>query len=206
MEQPVIAVYDANILYPAPLRDLFIRLAQAGLVRARWTETIHDEWIRNVLKNNPSLSAERLARTRSLMNEAVRDCLVTGYEELIASLSLPDPDDRHVLAAAIRAGADVIVTYNLTDFPADTLARFDIEAQHPDDFLVCLLDHGSRRGLRRRQTAAGEPPQPAQDGGGTPRHVGKPGAYPSCCPPPRVHRATLNFRDPGGKGGLNTVS
>ena len=113
MEHPVTAVYDANILYPAPLRDLFIRLAQAGLVRARWTETIHDEWIRNVLKDNPQLSAERLARTRTLMNEAVRDCLVTGYEDLIESLSLPDPDDRHVLAAAIRAGAEVIVTYNL---------------------------------------------------------------------------------------------
>ena len=104
MEQPVIAVYDANILYPAPLRDLFIRIAQAGLVLARWTETIHDEWTRNVLKDNPRLSAERLTRTRNLMNEAVRDCLVTGYEDLIASLSLPDPDDRHVLAAAIRAG------------------------------------------------------------------------------------------------------
>ncbi len=74
------------------------------------------------------------------MNDAVRDCLVTGYEDLIASLSLPDPDDRHVLAAAIRADADVIVTYNLKDFPAETLAPFDIEAQHPDDFLVSLLD------------------------------------------------------------------
>lgn len=80
MEPPVTAVYDANILYPAPMRDLFIRLAQAGLVRARWTETIHDEWIRNVLKDNPRLSAERLARTRTLMNEAVRECLVTGYD------------------------------------------------------------------------------------------------------------------------------
>lgn len=140
MEQAVTAVYDANILYPAPLRDLFIRVAQAGRVRARWTETIHEEGIRNVLKDNPRLSAERLARTRTLMNEAVRDCLVTGYEDLIASLSLPDPDDRHVLAAAIRAGADVIVTYNLTDFPTEKLARFDIEAQHPDGFLVGLLD------------------------------------------------------------------
>jgi hypothetical protein len=140
MEPPVTAVYDANILYPAPLRDLFIRVAQAGLVRAKWTETIHDEWIRNVLKDNPHLSAERLARTRTLMNEAVRDCLVTGYGDLIESLSLPDADDRHVLAAAIRAAANVIVTYNLTDFPAETLACFDIEAQHPDDFLVGLLD------------------------------------------------------------------
>ncbi len=113
MEPPVTAVFDANILYPAPLRDLFIRLAQAGLVRARWTETIHDEWIRNVLNDNSNLSAERLARTRTLMNEAVRDCLVMGYEDLIDSLTLPDPDDRHVLAAAIRARAEVIVTYNL---------------------------------------------------------------------------------------------
>ena len=140
MEPPATAVYDANILYPAPLRDLFIRLAQAGLVRARWTETIHDEWLRNVLKDNPQLSPERLSRTRTLMNEAVRDCLVTGYEELIESLALPDPDDRHVLAAAIRADAEVIVTFNLKDFPRATLAQFNIEAQHPDDFLVGLLD------------------------------------------------------------------
>ena len=103
MERPVTAVYDANILYPAPLRDLFIRLAQAGLVAARWTDAIHGEWVRNVLKDNPQLSPERLSRTRSLMNEAVRDCLVTGYEDLIESLSLPDPDDRHGCRAAPRA-------------------------------------------------------------------------------------------------------
>ncbi len=127
MEQPVTAVYDANILYPAPLRDLFIRLAEAALVRARWTETIHEEWLRNVLKDNPQLSAKRLARTRTLMDEAVRDCLVTGYEDLVDSLTLPDPDDRHVLAAAIRASADCIVTCNLKDFPPDALSQFDIE-------------------------------------------------------------------------------
>ena len=132
MEGPVIAVYDANILYPAPLRDLFIRLAQAGLVRGRWTETIHDEWVRNVLKDNPHLSSERLARTRTLMNEAVRDSVINGYEDLIDSLTLPDPDDRHVLAAAIHGDAEVIVTFNLKDFPAATLDHFGIEAQHPD--------------------------------------------------------------------------
>lgn len=73
MDHPVTAVYDANVLYPAPLRDLFIRLAQAGLVPARWTDAIHEEWVRNVLKDNPELSPERLARTRSLMDEALRD-------------------------------------------------------------------------------------------------------------------------------------
>ena len=166
MEPPVTAIYDANILYPAPLRDLLIRVAQAGLVRARWTEAIHEEWIRNVLKNNPRLSAERLARTRSLMNEAVRDCLVTDYEGLIASLSLPDPDDRHVLAAAIRAGAEIIVTYNLTDFPAETLVRFDIEARHPDDFVVGLLDLAPGMvcaAVKRQRESLQNPPKTAKE-------------------------------------------
>lgn len=166
MEHPVTAVYDANILYPAPLRDLFIRLAQAGLVRARWTETIHDEWLRNVLKDNSQLSPERLARTRTLMNEAVRDCLVSGYEDLIDSLALPDPDDRHVLAAAIRAGAEVIVTYNLKDFPGDILARFDIVAQHPDDFLASLFDiaPGPVCGaVKRQREGLRNPPRTAEE-------------------------------------------
>ena len=166
MEQPLTAVYDANILYPAPIRDLFIRIAQAGLVRAKWTETIHEEWMRNVLKDNPHLSPERLARTRALMDAAVRDCLVTGHEELIASLSLPDPDDRHVLAAAIHTGAEVIVTCNLIDFPAEALARFNIEAQHPDDFLVYLLDEAPGMvcaAVQRQRESLRNPPKTAEE-------------------------------------------
>lgn len=166
MEHPVTAVYDANVLYPAPLRDLFIRLAHAGLVRARWTEAIHDEWVRNVLKDNPALSPERLARTRTLMNEAVRDCLVTGYEDLIESLSLPDPDDRHVLAAAIRADAEVIVTFNLKDFPAGVLASYNIEAQHPDDFLAALLEAAPgpvRTAVKRQREGLRNPPKTAEE-------------------------------------------
>jgi predicted nucleic acid-binding protein len=166
MEPPVTAVYDANILYAAPLRDLLIRVAQAGLVRAKWTETIHDEWLRNVLNENPQLSPERLARTRNLMNEAVRDCLVTDYEDLIDSLTLPDPDDRHVLAAAIRAGAEVIVTYNLKDFPAEALARFDMEALHPDDFLVGLLELAPGAvcaAVKRQREGLRNPPKTAEE-------------------------------------------
>jgi predicted nucleic acid-binding protein len=139
MESPVIAIYDANILYPAPLRDLFVRIAQTGLVRARWTATIHEEWIRNVLKSKPSLTQERLERTRDMMNQAIRDCLVTGYEDLIETLVLPDADDRHVLAAAICANAEVIVTYNLKDFPDTALLPYAIQAFHPDEFLVGLF-------------------------------------------------------------------
>lgn len=102
---------------PAPLRNLLLRLALADLFRVRWTDRIHEEWIRSVLAQRPDLLPEQLGRTRDLMDRAVPDCLVTGYEGLIDTLDLPDLDDRHVLAAAIRSQASVIVTYNLRDFP-----------------------------------------------------------------------------------------
>jgi hypothetical protein len=101
---------------------------------------ILDECFSNILEQRPDLSPAQLARTRELMVRAVPDCMVEGFEELIAGLSLPDVDDRHVLAAAIRASAQTIVTFNLKDFPADRLAPYEIEAQHPDDFLFDLLD------------------------------------------------------------------
>jgi hypothetical protein len=74
------------------------------------------------------------------MDLAVPDCLVTGYEGLVGALKLPDPDDRHVLAAAIRCQAGVIVTYNLADFPSEALDPYGIAAQHPDEFVVHLFD------------------------------------------------------------------
>lgn len=135
-----VVVYDANVLYPSTLRDLLIRIAQAGLVQAKWTEQILDEVFTNLRANRPDLDPARLQRTHDLMNAALRDCRVTGYEPLIASLTLPDPDDRHVLAAAIRARAQVIVTNNLTDFPAATLQAWDIEAKSPDEFVLDQLD------------------------------------------------------------------
>jgi predicted nucleic acid-binding protein len=166
MEHPVTAIYDANILYPAPLRDMFIRLAQRGLVRARWTAAIHDEWMRSVLKDNPALSRSRLARTRSLMDAAVRDCLVTGFEHAIESLSLPDPDDRHVLAAAIQAKAGVIITFNLKDFPRRMLAGYHIEVKHPDDFLLSLLDtdpHPVCAVLKLQRNSLRNPPKTVEE-------------------------------------------
>jgi hypothetical protein len=79
MDRSPTAIIDACALYSAPVRDLVVRLAQAGLLQARWADEIHDEWIRNVLKNNPHLARARLDRTRSLMDAAVRDCRVTDY-------------------------------------------------------------------------------------------------------------------------------
>lgn len=134
------ALFDACVLYPAPLRDLLLRLAATDLFRARWTDRIHDEWIENLLENRKDLTADRLKRTRTLMNDSVPNCLVTGYEGLIDTLELPDPDDRHVLAAAIRCQAGVIVTFNLKDFPQEALDPYGLEAQHPDQFVLHLID------------------------------------------------------------------
>lgn len=134
------AVFDACVLYPAPLRDLLLQLSLTGLFRARWTDDIHNEWIENLLTRRPDLTRVHLERTRYLMNQTDFDNLVTGYEDLIAGLELPDPSDRHVLAAAIRCGAAVIVTYNQRDFPADYLNQYGIETQHPDEFIRHLID------------------------------------------------------------------
>ena len=135
-----VVIYDACVLYPAPLRDILLRIAQTGIVRARWSRQILDECFSNILEQRPDLSAEQLARTRDLMVRAIADCMVEGFDELIGGLLLPDPDDRHVLAAAIRSGAQTIVTFNLKDFPPDRLEAYGVEAQHPDDFVFDLLD------------------------------------------------------------------
>jgi predicted nucleic acid-binding protein len=133
-------VYDANVLYPAPLRDLLMYLAVTDLFAARWSKDIHEEWITGVLRNRPDLSRARLERTCSFMDNSVRDGLITDYEVLIPTLELPDPDDRHVLAAAIHGDADVIVTMNLKDFPEAILSGYDIIAQCPDDFVMRLVE------------------------------------------------------------------
>jgi predicted nucleic acid-binding protein len=135
-----IVVYDACVLYLAPLRDLLLRIANTGVVRARWSMQILDECFRSIRQQRPDLPAGALDRTRALMVEAVPDCLVTGYEHLVESLDLPDPDDRHVLAAAIRANAQAIITFNLKDFPDHVLARYDMEPKHPDEFVLDSID------------------------------------------------------------------
>jgi hypothetical protein len=97
-----VAVFDACVLYPASIRDLLLHLTLTDLFRARWSDRIHEEWMRNVLKQRRDLTRAQLERTRDLMNSAVPDSLVNSYETLVDELDLPDADDRHVLAAAIR--------------------------------------------------------------------------------------------------------
>jgi len=134
----LIAIYDACVFYPGSLRDLLLHLAHAKAVHARWSDDIHDEWISSALRDRHDLQREHLETTRKIMNEKFRFGRVKNYEHLIEKLRLPDPNDRHVLAAAIRAEADLIVTSNLRDFPQTVLDLHNIEAVSPDEF-VCRL-------------------------------------------------------------------
>ena len=170
MSSRLTVVYDACVLYPAPLRDLLMHLALMDLYRACWSDRIHDEWTRNVLANRPDLTPAQLNRTRQLMNAHVRDSLVSGFEHLIPSIDLPDPDDRHVVAAAVHCGASVIVTFNLRDFPVAALRPFQLVAQHPDDFISELLDQHPARVLEsvaRHRRSLKHPPRTVEEYLGT---------------------------------------
>lgn len=137
---PYPVVLDACVLYPSFLRDLLMRLGLTGLYQPKWSATIEDEWQRNLLANRADLTLEQIQRTAALMNTAVPDAMITGFEPLIDSVDLPDVNDRHVVAAAVRSNAEIIVTFNLKDFPAPSLDSFGIEALHPDDFVMDLFD------------------------------------------------------------------
>jgi hypothetical protein len=132
-------VLDANVLYPFRIRDALLRFAEAGLFRARWSSAIMDEWRRNLLKNRPDLKHSVDAQIAAIHRAFPESC-VEGADGLIESLDLPDADDRHVLAAAIRTGAEHIVTENLRDFPEEKLDPFGITAVSADDFLSSTFE------------------------------------------------------------------
>jgi hypothetical protein len=137
---PVVAVCDACILYPFHLRNVIVQAGVDRLVHARWTDEIHDEWMRNLISNVPGLSIERLAATKQLMTIALPEATISGYEKHIETINLPDPDDRHVVAAAIEAKATHILTWNLRHFPARVLKAHGLVRQTPDAFLADLYD------------------------------------------------------------------
>lgn len=135
-----IVVYDACVLYPAPLRDLLVRIAVKGIVLVRWSDEILDECFRAILSRRPDLDMSALARTRELMTEVLPHSLVTDYEKHVSVLNLPDTNDRHVLAAAIASNATAIVTLNMRDFPFEELSTHSIRAIHPDDFVSGFIE------------------------------------------------------------------
>ena len=160
------ALLDANVLYPAGLRDMLLRLASRHLYAPLWSEAIHEEWIRSLLRNRPDLAVEKLERTRSMMDAHFPAAIVTDYDALMADIDLPDLGDRHVLAAAIHGGADVIVTFNQQDFPAAQLAEHAMAAKHPDAFIGDLFDSNPDTVLaaaRDHRNALKKPPKSSEE-------------------------------------------
>ncbi len=118
----------------------FLQLTVDDISGAKWTADIHREWIDALLRNEPHRDRAALKRTRDRMDQATRDCLVTGYRTPTHALDLPGPGNIHVLAAAIFGHRDVIVACNLPDFPEDTIAPCGIEVLYPDNFLSSHID------------------------------------------------------------------
>ena len=129
------------------MRDLLLELAVSDVYHAKWSDAVHEEWIRALRRRRPDIARVRLERTRRLMDVHVRDALISGFEDLVPIIRLPDPDDRHVVAAAIRGEANIILTANLRDFPARALTPHGLVAKHPDSFLTGLCRESPDRFL-----------------------------------------------------------
>ncbi len=131
-------VLDTNVIYPLWTRDLLLWFAYYDLYTPKRSANIFSEWI-EVMKRK-GVSEREIRKRINLMNRAFPDALVKNYEVLIDSLSLPDEDDRHVLAALIKTNANLIITNNVKDFPEKSLASFGLKAKNPDDFFTDLSD------------------------------------------------------------------
>ncbi len=132
---PFIVVLDANVLFPFTLRDTLLRAAAADFYQLRWSSEILDEMTSNLVSSS-RMSADKAERLRETMERAFPEAGVSGYEPLVGAMQ-NDLKDRHVAAAALKAGAQVIVTSNLRHF---TELPEGMEAQSPDQFLSNLFD------------------------------------------------------------------
>ncbi len=138
-----IAILDANVLFPAPLRDYLLNLADLDLYKPKWTDEIQEEWIKSLLLKRKDISRKSLESAKSAMNIAFPDSNILKYKSKIRSLTLPDPKDRHVLAAAIKSGSDLIITFNTKDFPTSYIKSFGVKVLHPDEFILKIIDENN---------------------------------------------------------------
>lgn len=150
------AFLDACVLVPAIQVDTLLRLAEAEFFRPLWTATVLDEVRRAVHAVHPDIGLGMIEGRLQAMRQTFPDAETTGWESLVHTLGLPDSGDRHVLAGALRARADVIVTNNLADFPDATLRPLGLSALSADEFLLDQLDLDPAVvvGIIQRQAAA----------------------------------------------------
>ena len=163
---PIVAVLDANILYPALLRDFLLTLAMCKTYMPKWSAKINEEWTRNLLLKRSDLKKEKVLGVVSQMNKVFPFSEIEDFENFIPSLELPDADDRHVLAAAIKTKATIIITANLRDFPEEYIRQFDIEVLHPDELVMRLLESAPQKCLLAFHKSDEENAKSSTDRGG----------------------------------------
>ncbi len=157
------ALLDSCILVPSVVADTLLRLAEYGFFRPLWSQRILEEMEYVILKVHPELNHSRIRNRSVAMNATFEDALVAGWQGLVAGLDLPDDNDRHVFAAAIRGGAQSLVAFNLKDFPLTQLETYGIETRHPDEFPLDQFGLFPARALRSLQQQADELYNPASD-------------------------------------------
>ena len=139
-------VLDTNVIYPIEIRDILLWFAHYDLYTPKWSQHIFDEW-ENAMRRKGTVDAE-IAKRLQTVQQAFPDAFVENYESLIQGLDLPDEKDRHVLAAAIKANANIIVTNNLKHFPAPYLASFGLVAKNADDLVTDLIDLNPQKAVK----------------------------------------------------------
>ena len=154
-------VLDTYVIYPLWIRDLLLWFAHYDLFTPKWSQHIFDEWI-EVMKRK-GVSEEEIAIRTSNVNRAFPEAMVINYEPLIKTLSLPDLKDKHILAAAIKTNANLIVTNNLKDFPKDYLAGFGLSVKDADDFLTDIIDLNHETSLKAFKDMVLNKKKPAYD-------------------------------------------
>lgn len=140
------AVLDTNVIFPVVIRDLLFWFAHYDLYTPKWSENIFCEWKAVMLRKG--VNEQEAEKRVQKANLAFPDAMVQNYTALIGDLKLPDVDDCHVLAAAIKTNANVIVTNNLKDFPEDYLDSFGIKAKSADDFLTDIIDLNHEQAIK----------------------------------------------------------
>lgn len=160
-----VAMLDANVLHPAFVRSSLLWFADERLLQPAWSKDILAEWRKSLKDRFPDASDEKIDAVQQIMNEQFPDAEVTGYEPLVNALTLPDPDDRHVLAAALAGKCHGIITCNVKHFPAELLGPFGIEVIHPDAFIVNIIDLHKGRALAacKRHREAMSQSKPSQE-------------------------------------------
>lgn len=159
------AFLDANVLHPAFLRGAMLWFASERLLRPVWSKTVLEEWRRSLLRRHSDLEEAKIDQLEAQTLEHFPDAMVEGYEPFIKAIELPDPNDRHILAAAIVGKCQGIVTANTKHFPEEVVAPHQMEIIHPDDFIVNIIDIDETKALTacRNHRAAMSRTTPTQD-------------------------------------------